>query len=90
MSNAGCDNQYMIGTVADWKGQGGYQSHATRGARTLCGRTPSLPRWGEIEPATINTLANVSCNRCRSIMGTLVAGSEAQHLAAAAFLEAAK
>ena len=80
----------MIGTVQDWKGQGGVQSHATRDGRTLCGRTPSEPRWSAIEPATVSSLANVSCNRCRSIAGTLVEGVEAQRAAAVAFLESAK
>ena len=76
-----------IGTVQDWKGQGGVQSHATRGSRTLCGRTPSLPRWGEIEPVTMTRLENVSCNRCRQIMGTFVETAEIR-AAAQRFLDA--
>lgn len=64
----------VIGTVYDWKGQGGVQSHITRGTKTLCGRTPTEPRWSDIQSVGSDhrPLVNVSCNRCRSIAGTYV------------------
>jgi hypothetical protein len=75
-----------VRTVYNWKGQGGVQEHCAIDGVTLCGKTPTEPNWSTFERATADSLANVSCLRCRQKMGTDVAGSDAQTQAAAQFL----